>query len=61
MTKDEWDDTVDAIKLLSDLDQAQFRKRVEKLARELEREDRTARTGTAPPASRDAPRRGPWL
>ncbi len=35
-TKHEWDDTVDAIKLLRDLDQAEFRKKAEKLARELE-------------------------
>jgi hypothetical protein len=37
-TKDEWDDAIDAIKLLDNLDRAEFRKEVEKLARELERE-----------------------
>jgi hypothetical protein len=37
-TKDESDDTIDATRLLGDLDQAEFRKKVEKLARELDRE-----------------------
>ena len=37
-TKDEWDDAIDAIRLLDNLDRAEFRKEVEKLARELERE-----------------------
>lgn len=37
-TKDAWDDAIDAIKLLRSLDQGTFRKEIEKLARELERE-----------------------
>ena len=44
-TKDEWDDAIDAIRLLDNLDRAEFRKEVEKLARELEREGLAAHRG----------------
>src|SRR5688572_9064256 len=41
-TREEWDATIEALRALGDLDQAEFRVKVEKLARELEHQGHRA-------------------